>query len=127
MKATPTTTVTTEELVNRFIDEARHPGGTDVATETKERLAMRLREEGVHDERMIEHLILSLQPGGEKRILPDETREQAVTRLIRHFGYDEQTAQFTISLSEGWSDLVPVDDDGNDLPYFRYPDPDEVS
>lgn len=67
----------------------------------------RLREEGVLDERMIDYIERSLQPGGEKRILPGETRAQAVARLTKHFGYDERTAEFTISLSQGLSDVVP--------------------
>ena len=67
----------------------------------------RLREEGVLDERMIDYIERSLQPGGEKCILPGETRAQAVARLTNHYGYDERTAEFTISLSQGLSDVVP--------------------
>ena len=66
-----------------------------------------LREEGVLDEVMIQYIERSLQPGGEKRIRPGESRADAVARLRRHFGWDERTAEFTISLSEGKSDLAP--------------------
>ena len=119
-------TETTEALVKRFVEETRRPGGVDAASETKHRLVKRLREEGVLDERMIQHLILSFQPGGEEEILPGETRADAVARLMRHYGWDERTAEFTISLSQGWSDIVPEDDEGNPLPYFHHRDDEDL-
>ena len=89
------------------------------ATETVDQVVARLRHEGLLDERSIEYVALSLQPGGEKHVLPGETRAEAVAHLMRPYGWDGRTAQFTISLSEGWSDVVPLDDDGTELPYYR--------
>ena len=103
------------------------------APETVELVVARLRQEGKLDERSIEYIALALQPGGEEEILPGETREDAVARLMRHYGWDERTAEFTISLSQGWSDIVPEDDQGNPLPYFHHrdvedlPEPDDGS
>jgi hypothetical protein len=92
------------------------------APETLEQLAARLREEGALDERSIEYVVRSRQPGGEERVLPGETRDDAIARLMRHYDWDERTARFTLYLADGWSDLVPVDDDGTELPYFRVRD-----
>lgn len=75
--------------------------------ETIEQLVNRLRDEGRLDEPSIQYIAAALRPGGEERILPGESRADAVARLRRHFGWDERTAEFTISLSEGKSDLVP--------------------
>ena len=79
---------------------------TDV-TETVDQLIARLRDEGPLDERGVQYIERSRQPGGEKSILPSETRDEAVARLRQHFGWDERTAEFTISLSQGLSDIVP--------------------
>ena len=87
--------------------------------EARDQLVAELRAEGVTDPKWIEYLLRSLEPGGEKEVLPGETREAAVARLMRHYGWDERAAEWTIALSEGLSDLVPVDDDGNEFPYYR--------
>ena len=77
------------------------------APETAEEIIAQLRAGGTMSDRWIEYLERSLQPGGEKCILPGETRAQAVARLSNHYGYDERTAEFTISPSQGLSDVVP--------------------
>lgn len=113
---------TRDDLVRDLADELRRGGASAAANEAEARLAALWRNEGVLSEDSIEHLILMCRPGGEKKILPGETRKEAVARIQRHYGYDERTAHLTIRLSEGWSDLVPVDDDGTELPYFRIPE-----
>jgi hypothetical protein len=89
---------------------------------TRAQLIAELQAKGVHDPRWLDHLVLCLAPGGEKEVLPGETREAAIARLMRHYEWDERTAGWTIALSEGWSDIVPLDDDGTPLPYYRVMD-----
>ncbi len=88
----------------------------------RKQLVAQLRAEGVTDPRLLAHVLRSLQSGGEKEVLSGEARDEAVRRLMRHYDWDERTAEWTISLSEGGSDVVPVDDDGTELPYFRVRD-----
>lgn len=118
MTAYTVLTETTEQLTKRYIREVDQYG-VAATTATRDQLVRHLRDEGLLDERSIQHLILCLQPGGEKEVLPGEAREQAVARLMRHYGWDERTASLTLYLADGWSDVVPVDDDGTPLPFFR--------
>lgn len=102
------------------------------ATETTEQVVGRLRAEGL-DERLTAYLVLGRQPGGEERILPGETRDDAAARLQRHYGWDERTAQFTISISLGQGDVVALDEGeevGDRVTDPRFPfgqDDDEVA
>lgn len=115
-------TKTTVALVRRYADELRRHGATEATIGARDQLIERLREEGRLSANSIQFLLSCLQPGGEKRVLPNESLEQAVARLIGHYGWDERTARFTLALADGWSDLVPVADDGTPLPYFRHRD-----
>lgn len=76
-------------------------------TETVDELIARLRAEGRLGESSIRYIVAARRPEGAQRILPGETRAQAVARLCANFGWDERTAEFTISLSQGLSDVVP--------------------
>ena len=78
--------------------------------ETDEQLIARLRSEGVLDEGLIRYVVLCKQPEGPQCILPGETREQAVARLMKHYGWDERHAEFAISVSQGYGDIVVVDE-----------------
>ena len=55
---------------------------------------------------MIRYLVAARKPDGAQRILSGESREEAVARLCRHYGWDARTAGFTISLSQGLSDVT---------------------
>jgi len=110
---------TRDEQIRALADEIRRAGGGHSAAAARARLATLLRQDGFHDERSVEELLRGLEPGGEERILPGETRGDAIARLQRHYGYSQSLAEKTIALSEGWSDIRPVDDDGNDLPIGR--------
>lgn len=95
------------------------PASRSITVEAANEFADSLRAEGVRDERWIAYLAALSRPGGEQAILPGETREAAVARLQRHYGWDERTASQSIQLSEGWSDVVPVGDDGTEVPIDR--------
>jgi len=121
VKTKPGETETVEVLVKRLAEIARERPGSRDENEVIDQLGRRLREEGRLSEFWIDYLILSLRPGGEKQILPGETREEAVARLMGHYGWDERTAEFTISLSQGIGDAVAVDDEGNVIPWAGPP------
>lgn len=84
---------------------------------TADELIAQLRAEGVLDEKTLRDLALARQPDGEKQIRPGETRTEAVARLQRHYGYTEREAQFAISVSAGWGDVIAIADDGTWTPY----------
>lgn len=93
-----------------------------MTTDIRSPAATENRLDPLLDERISAYVRLAREPGGEQRMLPGETREDAIARLMHHYGWDEDAAGLTLAVADGWSDVVPIDDDGAPLPYFRIRD-----
>ena len=101
---------------------------TNLATQkAAEEVVTTRHQEEVLDAATVEYIKRSLESGGEQEILVGESRDEAAARLMRHYGWDAWTAHQALLLAEGWSDVVPLDDEGNPLPYFRVRDEDETA